>query len=77
MDPSTRGPLNLDSEESAILSALLESEREKLLVEIRHTDHREFRDELRHKLECVERIAERLQPGSTSTPARTDTAGGG
>ena len=76
MDPSTRGLLNLDSEESAVLSALLESEREKLLVEIRHTDHRDFRDELRRKLACVERIAERLQPGSISAPARTDIAGG-
>jgi hypothetical protein len=52
-------PLSLNSEELAILAELLESERAKLLVEIRHTDHRTFRDELRQRLTVVEGLAER------------------
>jgi hypothetical protein len=51
----------LNEEEFRILTELLESEREKLLVEIRHTDHREFRDQLRGRLEVVEALAGRLR----------------
>jgi hypothetical protein len=40
----------------------LESEREKLLIEIRHTDHRAFRDDLRHRLAMVEGLLERCRP---------------
>ncbi len=47
-------PLNVAREELSILSELLASERAKLLVEIRHTDHRTFRDELRQRLALVE-----------------------
>jgi hypothetical protein len=46
----------LGSEQFAILAELLESERTKLLVEIRHTDHRSYRDQLRHRLELVEQL---------------------
>jgi len=59
MSPKLDEPRSLSSEEIAILSELLESERAKLLVEIRHTDHRVFRDELRHRLEMVEDLARR------------------
>jgi len=59
MSPKLDEPRSLSSEEIAILSELLESERAKLLVEIRHTDHRVFRDELRHRLEMVEGLARR------------------
>jgi len=38
---------------------LLEDARTKLLVEIRRTDHRKFRDELRQRLTLVERLLER------------------
>jgi hypothetical protein len=55
-------PLHLNSEELAILSELLESERTRLLVEIRHADHRAFRDVLRHRLGLVEQLIERSQP---------------
>ena len=51
-----QGPLNVAREELTILSELLESERAKLLVEIRHTDHRNFRDELRQRLALVESL---------------------
>jgi len=63
MNATTHDPLNLNSEEVAILAELLESERAKLLVEIRHTHHRAFRDELRHRLTLVEELAERCRPG--------------
>jgi hypothetical protein len=42
MNATTHEPLNLNGEEFAILTELLESEHAKLLVEIRHTHHRAF-----------------------------------
>ena len=62
MTPTTHEPLSLSGEEFEILAELLESERAKLLVEIRHTDHRAYRDELRHRLDLVERLGERCGP---------------
>jgi hypothetical protein len=53
MNTAKLEPLNLNSDELAVLSELLESERAKLLVEIRHTDHRTFREELRRRLTTV------------------------
>ncbi len=61
MNSTTHEPLNLTSEELAILAELLESERIKLLVEIRHTDHRAFRDEVRHRLTLVEGLTGRCR----------------
>ncbi|PWT98106.1 MAG: hypothetical protein C5B51_29975 [Terriglobia bacterium] len=46
----------LAGEELNVLNGLLESERSRLLVEIRHTDHRSYRDKLRHRLEIVESL---------------------
>ena len=56
----TASPLyfQLAGEELSILNELLESERLRLLVEIRHTDHRVFRDQLRRRLELVEHLLE-------------------
>ena len=62
MNPTSQESLNLNSEERAIVAELLESERAKLLVEIRHTHHRAFRDELRHRLDLVENLVERCRP---------------
>jgi hypothetical protein len=59
MNATTHEPLNLGGEELAIVAELLESERAQLLIEIRHTDHRAYRDELRHRLAIVEGVAER------------------
>ncbi|HEY1335976.1 MAG TPA: hypothetical protein VGF59_00635 [Bryobacteraceae bacterium] len=42
----------------AVLNELLETEQARLLVEIRHTDHRSFRDDLRRRLEIVEHLIE-------------------
>jgi len=61
MSAPAYAPLSLSNEELRILGALLESERAKLLVEIRHTDHRAFRDELRHRLMVVEGMAVRCR----------------
>lgn len=58
---NSQGSLNLSGEEISILTELLESERAKLLVEIRHTVHRAFRDELRQRLSHVESLAERCR----------------
>jgi hypothetical protein len=65
MNGTAHDPLSLNEEEFRILAELLESERAKLLVEIRHTDHREFRDRLRRRLDVVEALAERVQGGVT------------
>jgi len=61
MNPTSQESLNLNSEERAIVAELLESERAKLLVEIRHTHHRAFRDELRRRLDLVENLVERCR----------------
>ncbi len=61
MNPTAHEPLNLSGEELDILARLLESEQAKLLIEIRHTDHRAFRDELRHRLDLVEGLLERCR----------------
>lgn len=64
MNEVTHEPLHLTSEEFAILSELLETAHTNLLVEIRHTDHRSYRDELRRRLQSVEHLIKlcRLQP---------------
>ena len=62
MDATMNERLNLTSEEQTLLSDLLESERAKLMIEIRHTDHRSFREELRHRLTVVEGLLQRCQP---------------
>jgi hypothetical protein len=59
MSPAMHEPLNLESAEEAVLAELLEFERERLLVGIRHTHHRVFRDELRRRLTIVEDLAAR------------------
>ena len=55
--------LNLAGEERIVLGQVLEAEQARLLVEIRHTDHRAYRDELRRKLEIVERLLNECHAG--------------
>ena len=62
MDSTTHELLNLTDEEFEILAELLESERIKLLIGIRHTDHRAYRDKLRHRLTVVEGLVQRYVP---------------
>jgi hypothetical protein len=58
MEPVTPMSISVESEDLALLKELLDSERDRLLVEIRHTDHRNFRDQLRRRLTVVERLME-------------------
>lgn len=60
MDANCTERLKLGSEQLEILAELLESERTKLLVEIRHTDHRSYRDQLRRRLEIVEHLLDQV-----------------
>jgi hypothetical protein len=50
---------NLNSEELAILAGLLAAERDRLLVEIRHTVHRKYRDQLRERITIVLNLLDR------------------
>jgi hypothetical protein len=59
MNSTAHEPLGLTREELALVRELLESEVAKLLIGIRHTDHRAFRDELRHRLVSVQNLVER------------------
>ena len=74
MSASAFGPLSLSAEEYGVLAELLESERTKLLVEIRHTDHRLFRDELRHRLDTVEALLVRFEPKPGTSPKTSEAA---
>jgi len=61
MDTVHEVDLKLAGEDLEVVDELLESERSRLLVEIRHTDHRIYRDELRHRLDIVERLLEKAK----------------
>jgi hypothetical protein len=74
MSASAFGPLSLNAEEFEVLAELLESERTKLLVEIRHTDHRLFRDELRHRLNAVEALLARFGGKPETSPETSQKA---
>lgn len=63
MNETTHAPLDVSSEELEVLAELLESERAKLSIEIRHTDHRSYRVQLRERLAIVERLEERVKEG--------------
>lgn len=70
MDAASAERLNLGGDQLAILAELLESERTRLLVEIRHTDHRSYRDQLRSRLNVVEQLLDRVfRSRSESTEA--------
>jgi hypothetical protein len=61
MDTVKEVVVKMAGEEAEILAELLESERSRLLVEIRHTDHRNYRDQLRHRLDVMEHLLERTR----------------
>lgn len=60
-DTLTERVLHLNGEELGTLIELLESTYTKLLIEIRHTDHRSFRDQLRHRQAVVEALLARCR----------------
>lgn len=61
MHETIHASLDVSSEELELLAELLESERAKLTIEIRHTDHRSYRTQLRERLAMVERLDERTK----------------
>jgi hypothetical protein len=61
MDTISAVSLNLTGEELTVLRQILEAEQARMLAEIRHTDHRSFRDELRRRLTLVERLIAQSQ----------------
>jgi len=61
MVPITPVSISMESEDLALLKELLDSEQDRLLVEIRHTDHRHYRDQLRQRLAAVERLIEQCR----------------
>ncbi len=61
MSPARQETLSLSGHDREIVAELLESERARLLVEIRHTDHRAYRDELRERLDVVEALLQRCR----------------
>jgi hypothetical protein len=54
--------LVVSREEHVLMHELLSAERDRLLVEIRHTDHRPYRDQLRRRLDTVQALLERCPP---------------
>ncbi len=72
MNAATHAPLNLDGEHLAIFSEIVESERARLLVEIRHTHHRAFREELRNRLKLIEDLAQRCGIGNSAEPGENE-----
>lgn len=53
--------LHLTAEEQDLLTGILERRHHELQKEIRHTDHREFRETLRHNEEVIESLLNQLR----------------
>lgn len=65
MNPTTHEPLVFSSnDELDLLAELLAAEQARLLVGIRHTFHREYRDELSRRLDLVESLMKRAAKGA-------------
>ncbi len=61
----------LPGEEREVLLALVRERMRELLPEIRRSDHREFRDYLKHEQQVLERCLEHLSgppPGEPASP---------
>ena len=61
MNTTSDERLNLEGEEAAVVTELLESEQARLLVEIRHSHHRAFRELLRDRLTIIENLLARCR----------------
>ena len=65
MGPTALQPVTLSTtEELTFLAEILYAEQARLLVGIRHTFHREYGDELRRRLDIVERLISRTVKGA-------------
>ena len=60
--PVEAHPKALSEAEWAIILELLTRERHDLPIEIHHTRARRYREELRERLELIEKMIERLEP---------------
>lgn len=54
--------IELSDEEAGLLREVLESKAQALLVEIRHTTHREFRDMLKARAANLDKVLRLLGP---------------
>ena len=61
MDTIPAVSFHLSGDELTVFKELMEGEQARLLVEIRHTDHRSFREELRRRLALVERLIDQCR----------------
>ena len=61
MDTMSAVSLSLSGEELTVFAELLEGEQAQLLVEIRHTDRRSFREELRRRLVIIEHLLDQCR----------------
>ena len=55
--------IELDDEETAVLAQALRSYLSDLAGEISHTDSAEFREQLKHERDVLQRITESLHAG--------------
>ena len=60
MEVISESAVSLISEEKDLLAELVDRERTNLPIEIHHTRTGKFRELLRHRLEIVESISDRL-----------------
>jgi len=60
MDTAVKTQPVLTEEEWDLMIELLDRKRSELLIEIRHTRTRDFRDQLRKRLDLVEQLLQRL-----------------
>lgn len=68
MNPTTLAPLDVEGEQLALLLEVLESAHARLLVGIRHTSHRLFREELMHRATVIEELIARCPKLPVPTP---------
>jgi hypothetical protein len=64
MSTTLQPVVSFTAEERAILIELLEHARRELPIQIRHSDCRSWREELRSRLDIVEKLLERLRTGA-------------
>jgi hypothetical protein len=60
MDVIVQNPV-LRPEERELMAELLEGERRKLLLEIRHTDARAFREQLGRRMDMVDHLMDKIR----------------
>lgn len=61
MNQTTNEPISISNEEEVtLLAEILEVEQARLLVGTRHAFHREYRDDLRRRLDIVEGLLKRI-----------------